>query len=551
MPIAVTPAGVCRAKRNGRWRHRFRASPESGATPGETPPTMAFARTSTGAAALRWAPSRPGTARAAAGKCSATSGSGPRAPSIPIRASCAIRTSNTPSPGSGPTRSYAAAASRLRRAWYRTPGRISTSPNAAISSPGSAPAPSSEIHPLERQPAGQGPDPACRFVAGAPQDRQHDPGRGASGAGVSGQRRYRGDDTCERERSRQAGNPQLLRKRTGEIAPGSRGRASRESVAARELGRNRCGHSHAPAEPDATEYFELPVAGKYPGSRKSGIDTSDGGCGRRATGFPVEELGVRMVPEGDPGRHGRAFLACDLRGYRSERNRAGVFRTHHRHGAESGSVPLRARPQGAGRLAFRQRGLGLVAAITRPGHRSRAHPHARTRGVAQCRRGGGDLPLRADSAAGPGAGCVKFSMNPVRRARLCLLAVLLLAAATAQAEVSVAAGQRPSVKAAELARRIHAHVNAERVKDRLSALTWDKGLSGIAAGHSRDMVKRKYLAHNSPEKQRSEEHTSELQSLTNLVCRLLLENKKEYLRTSGTVHSRISSSSFEEIRDSH
>ena len=92
-------------------------------------------------------------------------------------------------------------------------------------------------------------------------------------------------------------------------------------------------------------------------------------------------------------------------------------------------------------------------------------------------------------------------MNPVRRARLCLLAVLLLAAATAQAEVSVAAGQRPSVKAAELARRIHAHVNAERVKDRLSALTWDKGLSGIAAGHSRDMVKRKYLAHNSPERQ--------------------------------------------------
>src|SRR5438093_4077829 len=29
---------------------------------------------------------------------------------------------------------------------------------------------------------------------------------------------------------------------------------------------------------------------------------------------------------------------------------------------------------------------------------------------------------------------------------------------------------------------------------------------------------------------RSEEHTSELQSLTNLVCRLLLEKKKPYLR---------------------
>src|SRR3989339_756670 len=31
---------------------------------------------------------------------------------------------------------------------------------------------------------------------------------------------------------------------------------------------------------------------------------------------------------------------------------------------------------------------------------------------------------------------------------------------------------------------------------------------------------------------RSEEHTSELQSLTNLVCRLLLEKKKELLRCS-------------------
>src|SRR5437016_9980031 len=30
------------------------------------------------------------------------------------------------------------------------------------------------------------------------------------------------------------------------------------------------------------------------------------------------------------------------------------------------------------------------------------------------------------------------------------------------------------------------------------------------------------------DRERSEEHTSELQSLTNLVCRLLLENKKTY-----------------------
>src|SRR5258706_9962720 len=33
--------------------------------------------------------------------------------------------------------------------------------------------------------------------------------------------------------------------------------------------------------------------------------------------------------------------------------------------------------------------------------------------------------------------------------------------------------------------------------------------------------------------ERSEEHTSELQSLTNLVCRLLLEKKNEVMRFSG------------------
>src|SRR5437016_11442955 len=39
-----------------------------------------------------------------------------------------------------------------------------------------------------------------------------------------------------------------------------------------------------------------------------------------------------------------------------------------------------------------------------------------------------------------------------------------------------------------------------------------------------------------PRRKRSEEHTSELQSLTNLVCRLLLEKKKE--ETPATAHIR-------------
>src|SRR5438046_3462438 len=39
---------------------------------------------------------------------------------------------------------------------------------------------------------------------------------------------------------------------------------------------------------------------------------------------------------------------------------------------------------------------------------------------------------------------------------------------------------------------------------------------------------------------RSEEHTSELQSLTNLVCRLLLEKKKKRSRTTAEQqHSRV------------
>src|SRR5438093_8564004 len=38
-------------------------------------------------------------------------------------------------------------------------------------------------------------------------------------------------------------------------------------------------------------------------------------------------------------------------------------------------------------------------------------------------------------------------------------------------------------------------------------------------------------------KSRSEEHTSELQSLTNLVCRLLLEKKKKSLHRELNFHS--------------
>src|SRR5438093_8181129 len=38
---------------------------------------------------------------------------------------------------------------------------------------------------------------------------------------------------------------------------------------------------------------------------------------------------------------------------------------------------------------------------------------------------------------------------------------------------------------------------------------------------------------------RSEEHTSELQSLTNLVCRLLLEKKKKKKKNIQTIHNKL------------
>src|SRR5438093_9394689 len=48
-----------------------------------------------------------------------------------------------------------------------------------------------------------------------------------------------------------------------------------------------------------------------------------------------------------------------------------------------------------------------------------------------------------------------------------------------------------------------------------------------------NMMMTKTFCRPSMSRFRSEEHTSELQSLTNLVCRLLLEKKKTKLRMTG------------------
>src|SRR5262249_59563811 len=58
--------------------------------------------------------------------------------------------------------------------------------------------------------------------------------------------------------------------------------------------------------------------------------------------------------------------------------------------------------------------------------------------------------------------------------------------------------------------------------------------AATASGDRADHVRRRRAR---PASARSEEHTSELQSLTNLVCRLLLEKKKE-VRARDSPHSK-------------
>src|SRR2546427_3657788 len=51
--------------------------------------------------------------------------------------------------------------------------------------------------------------------------------------------------------------------------------------------------------------------------------------------------------------------------------------------------------------------------------------------------------------------------------------------------------------------------------------------------------------------QRSEEHTSELQSQSNLVCRLLLEKKKKHLLVCSTVMQRSTDGPIPALSTSH
>ena len=84
---------------------------------------------------------------------------------------------------------------------------------------------------------------------------------------------------------------------------------------------------------------------------------------------------------------------------------------------------------------------------------------------------------------------------------LVILATVLALFACATYAVAEARQQKPkpTVEAADLAKRLHAQINKERTRHGLTALAWSDALSQVATKHSRDMADRNYLSHDSPE----------------------------------------------------
>jgi uncharacterized protein YkwD len=80
-----------------------------------------------------------------------------------------------------------------------------------------------------------------------------------------------------------------------------------------------------------------------------------------------------------------------------------------------------------------------------------------------------------------------------------LVAVALLGGAPGRAEEARRQKPKPAVSAVDVAQRIHRLINEVRRKHNLPALAWDGPLARIAARHSRDMGRRNYFDHDSPE----------------------------------------------------
>jgi uncharacterized protein YkwD len=87
---------------------------------------------------------------------------------------------------------------------------------------------------------------------------------------------------------------------------------------------------------------------------------------------------------------------------------------------------------------------------------------------------------------------------------ICLMALVFSLAACAQPQPIPASRlpehkSKPHVRIVELEKKIHALINRERQQHGLRPLAWDHALVVIARKHSRDMAKRKYFDHISPE----------------------------------------------------
>src|SRR5256885_12067124 len=90
----------------------------------------------------------------------------------------------------------------------------------------------------------------------------------------------------------------------------------------------------------------------------------------------------------------------------------------------------------------------------------------------------------------------------------------------------------PSRRSSDLLRR--AGPLSAREREELELL-----VSRIAGKIAHPLTTHARASPHDPERQRSEEHTSELQSPCNLVCRLLLEKKKKPQDARGAETSRI------------
>ena len=96
-----------------------------------------------------------------------------------------------------------------------------------------------------------------------------------------------------------------------------------------------------------------------------------------------------------------------------------------------------------------------------------------------------------------------MSANGIKKRSVVAVGLMLVAggmvevAPTQEGRGARAQAARPLIEG-DVAREVHARINAERTHRGLVALRWDETTAAIAAAHSRDMAARDYFAHEDP-----------------------------------------------------